>query len=47
MAESQTVTILRAKREDIAAAIQNYKRQLERSWPVWAWSWPGAGPRKG
>ena len=29
MAESQTVTILRAKREEIAAAILNYERQLE------------------
>jgi hypothetical protein len=31
MAESQTVTILRAKREAIAAAIQNYERQLEQA----------------
>ncbi len=31
MAESQTVTILRAKRDAIAAAINNYERQLERA----------------
>jgi hypothetical protein len=31
MAESQTVTILRNKRDDIAAAIQNYERQLEQA----------------
>ncbi len=31
MAESQTVTILRAKREEIAAAIVNYERELERA----------------
>ncbi|MBV9551129.1 MAG: hypothetical protein JO256_15785 [Alphaproteobacteria bacterium] len=29
MAESQTVVILRAKRDAIAATIQNYERQLE------------------
>ena len=31
MAESQTVTILRAKREEIGAAIINYERQLEQA----------------
>lgn len=31
MAESQTVTILKQKREDIAAAIINYERELERA----------------
>lgn len=31
MAESQTVVILRAKREEIAAAIENYERELERA----------------
>ena len=29
MAESQTVVILRAKREEIAASIASYERQLE------------------
>jgi hypothetical protein len=31
MAESQTVVILRAKREEIAASIINYERQLEQA----------------
>lgn len=31
MAESQTVVILRNKREEIAAAIENYERELERA----------------
>lgn len=31
MAESQTVTILRAKRDAIAATIQNYERELDRA----------------
>jgi len=31
MAESQTVVTLRAKRDAIASAIQNYERQLERA----------------
>jgi hypothetical protein len=31
MAESQTVVILRAKREEIATAIENYERELERA----------------
>ena len=31
MAESQTVVILKAKREEIAAAIENYERELERA----------------
>jgi len=31
MAESQTVVILRAKRDAIAATIQNYERELERA----------------
>lgn len=31
MAESQTVVILRAKRDEIAAAIEGYERELERA----------------
>jgi hypothetical protein len=31
VAESQTVVILKAKREEIAAAIENYERELERA----------------